>query len=140
MHGYRWESGQIIYLRKEVNVPQLVGLMDPLSVAWELVPFSFVLDWFLPIGSWLSARGLSQAMTGTFVTTKRIWVQGYAPYRIVGSSTWGADYYKSYYALDRTISSELDVPLPSIKPLNKALSWKRAANALALLAQPSLRR
>jgi hypothetical protein len=27
------------------------GLNNPLAVAWELVPFSFVADWFLPIGS-----------------------------------------------------------------------------------------
>jgi hypothetical protein len=33
------------------------GLTDPLSVAWEVVPFSFVVDWFLPIGNFL--EGLS---------------------------------------------------------------------------------
>jgi hypothetical protein len=31
-----------------------VGLTNPLEVAWELVPFSFVADWFIPIGSYLS--------------------------------------------------------------------------------------
>lgn len=31
-----------------------VGLTNPLLVAWELVPFSFVIDWALPIGSFLS--------------------------------------------------------------------------------------
>jgi len=29
-----------------------VGLTNPLNVAWELVPFSFVVDWFTPIGAW----------------------------------------------------------------------------------------
>lgn len=29
------------------------GLINPLGVAWELVPFSFVVDWFLPIGDLL---------------------------------------------------------------------------------------
>jgi len=29
-----------------------VGLTNPLNVAWELVPFSFVVDWFLPIGAY----------------------------------------------------------------------------------------
>jgi hypothetical protein len=28
-----------------------LGLTNPLNVAWELVPFSFVVDWFIPIGS-----------------------------------------------------------------------------------------
>lgn len=31
-----------------------VGLTNPALVAWELVPFSFVVDWALPIGSFLS--------------------------------------------------------------------------------------
>lgn len=32
-----------------------LGLSNPALVAWELVPFSFVVDWFLPIGTWLNA-------------------------------------------------------------------------------------
>jgi hypothetical protein len=28
-----------------------VGLTNPLNVAWELVPFSFVVDWFIPVGA-----------------------------------------------------------------------------------------
>lgn len=31
-----------------------IGLTNPALVAWELVPFSFVVDWALPIGSFLS--------------------------------------------------------------------------------------
>lgn len=34
-----------------------LGLANPLSIAWELVPFSFVADWFIPIGGWLSSLG-----------------------------------------------------------------------------------
>lgn len=30
------------------------GLNDPAGIAWELVPFSFVADWFLPIGNYLA--------------------------------------------------------------------------------------
>jgi len=29
------------------------GITNPLSVAWELVPWSFVADWFVPIGAYL---------------------------------------------------------------------------------------
>jgi hypothetical protein len=32
-----------------------LGLTNPLSIAWEIVPFSFVIDWFLPIGDWLDS-------------------------------------------------------------------------------------
>lgn len=30
-----------------------LGITNPLQVAWELVPFSFVADWLLPVGSYL---------------------------------------------------------------------------------------
>lgn len=33
-----------------LKVIDSVGLTNPLSVAWELVPFSFVVDWFVPVG------------------------------------------------------------------------------------------
>ena len=31
------------------------GLLNPLTIAWEVVPFSFVLDWFVPVGNTLEA-------------------------------------------------------------------------------------
>lgn len=36
-----------------VSVANTFGLTDPLSVAWEVVPFSFIVDWFYPIGKFL---------------------------------------------------------------------------------------
>lgn len=38
-----------------VDLPGRFGLTNPAEVIWELVPFSFVADWFLPIGDYLSA-------------------------------------------------------------------------------------
>lgn len=32
-----------------------LGLTNPLEIVWEIVPYSFVLDWFIPVGNWLSA-------------------------------------------------------------------------------------
>jgi hypothetical protein len=31
------------------------GVINPLSIAWELTPYSFVVDWFIPVGNVLSA-------------------------------------------------------------------------------------
>ncbi|DAD51194.1 TPA_asm: maturation protein [ssRNA phage SRR7976325_13] len=31
-----------------------VGLTNPLAIAWELVPFSFVVDWFVPVGKFIT--------------------------------------------------------------------------------------
>jgi hypothetical protein len=32
-----------------------LGLVNPLSIAWELAPLSFVFDWFLPVGNFLES-------------------------------------------------------------------------------------
>lgn len=32
-----------------------LGLLSPLDLAWELLPLSFVVDWFLPVGAFVSA-------------------------------------------------------------------------------------
>lgn len=45
-----------------------LGLVNPLSLAWELVPFSFVVDWLVPVGSMLqsfSAPAGLQFVTGS---------------------------------------------------------------------------
>lgn len=44
------------------NVQQL-GLQNPLEVAWEVIPFSFVADWFLPVSNYLSMLTAMQGMT-----------------------------------------------------------------------------
>jgi hypothetical protein len=40
-----------------ISVVDAFGLSNPLTVAWEIIPFSFVVDWFLPIGDAL--KGLT---------------------------------------------------------------------------------
>lgn len=46
------------YFRYKTSVPGIAskaGLTNPAEVAWELLPFSFVADWFVNIGDWLTA-------------------------------------------------------------------------------------
>lgn len=133
--GKHIERGQILAYLTEVNVPSLYGLTDPLSLAWELTPFSFVADWFIPIGDYLSARGLAQSISGQFVTTRfNTFEANFAGFRkgsgLVGFTATGQ---RKFVSVKRTVSSSLQVPLPEVTPLNQVLSWKRAANAVALL-------
>lgn len=46
------------------NLEQL-GLVNPALIAWELVPLSFVVDWLLPIGNFLS--GLTSSLGTSYV-------------------------------------------------------------------------
>jgi hypothetical protein len=38
-----------------ISIVDSFGLSNPLTIAWEVVPFSFVVDWFLPVGNALQA-------------------------------------------------------------------------------------
>lgn len=139
-HMERKESKRIVALLTEVNVPALAGLEDPASVAWELVPYSFVIDWFIPIGNWLSARGLAQSLTGTFITSyvhkerlSYLWIknQGSVSYSFSRRLSRGA---WSSWNFSRTVSTSLDVPTrPIVKPLGSLLSWDKAVTSVALL-------
>lgn len=120
---------------------QSLGLLDPFTIAWELLPYSFVIDWFMPIGSYLEARGLSSTVQGTFYTSDSRYCEGsslagksgnspYLPNHFVGEA--GATLSK-HLVFSRVASSSLAVPMPSVKPLAKAASWMHCANAIALL-------
>lgn len=43
------------YAMKDINVATLsgLGLINPAEVAWNVVPFSFVIDWMVQVGPWL---------------------------------------------------------------------------------------
>lgn len=54
--GYAgWVDGQFRALSDARSI--LTRLIDPLSVAWELTPLSFVADWFSSMGDYLSYYG-----------------------------------------------------------------------------------
>lgn len=42
-----------------IHAPSALGLINPASIAWELVPWSFVLDWLVPVGTWLESLSAS---------------------------------------------------------------------------------
>ena len=47
---------------KELYALTGLGLADPVQVAWALTPFSFVIDWFLPVGSFIEGIGATKGL------------------------------------------------------------------------------
>lgn len=73
------------------------GLINPLSVAWEVVPYSFLIDWGMPIGNVLEALD---------ATTGLDFVGGYISLRQFGTISYRTQWES---ALHRTIQPGLAV-------------------------------
>lgn len=60
-----------------------LGLLpkDVPSTLWEIVPFSFVVDWFSGVGNWIGANAPSPYVTvlGSWVTEKKTWTTSSSP-------------------------------------------------------------
>ncbi len=126
----------IARIKEAPTVPQMLGLMDPELVAWELLPFSFVADWFGPIGDWLQARALANKLTGTFITTEYRYGESANLAFSSGVSPGGRKSTRyARVAVSRSISTTLSVPKPQFKGLEKALSVQHCLNGIALLNQ-----
>lgn len=117
-----------------------LGFTNPAYLAWELTPFSFVVDWFLPIGNALNAfdatLGLtfdkgcySQKINASIRTTGFGKDNSIIGVRCVGGSTT----FRTEKRFDRSpYSSFPSVVFPDFK---NPLSVEHALNAIALLVQ-----
>lgn len=117
-----------------------LGLINPIEVAWALVPFSFVVDWFLPVGNFL--QGITDrcgvqfvgGFYGTRATLKAVWKPWPEP---------GSLYNMELILNSRIVESEqfaytrnamTSLPLPGLYFKNP-LSTSHALSALALIRQ-----
>jgi hypothetical protein len=113
------------------------GLLNPAVVAWELVPFSFVVDWFANVGNVLASYSDFAGMTlidtytsEVFRTSINGYVNGKAPYLVPGRQNLGFSADAVY--MGRTLG--LTAPEFSVKRL-RLPSPIRALTATTLLTQ-----
>lgn len=106
-----------------------LGLLNPFSVAWELVPFSFVVDWFTSVGSVLGSMTNFAGLTVT---------QAYTTYGFSGSSHiefWNTK--RCTNTEDGTgvrVKREIGIKLPKLGVRQfKGFSPVRGATAIALV-------
>lgn len=96
-----------------------VGLYDPLLVAWELTPFSFVFDWFVDVGGWLEARSSLQGfnvLTGwSSAKTDYSWSVTEVPFppyhKQESLATWSGHWGEFYRELWMGDETHLSMPL-----------------------------
>lgn len=121
-----------------INNPNLylannLGLANPAIVVWELIPFSFVVDWFVSVGEFLNSGSAWYGLTVT------------KPYTTWGSKrdcfrqdlnvydspvTWSSSATGHFMVRETQILESAII----VKPQHM-WPWKRAANAAAVAAQ-----
>lgn len=126
-------------LEEEISASRELGLNDPLTVAWELLPWSFVVDWFLPVGDYFGALNLIPKLKGSWVRSFRRKYTGIGPTVVKQPADVKCGGYGSVQqraiGLTRTVGTTLSVPLPSFIPPKEAMSAARIKNAIALIHQ-----
>lgn len=132
----------IVTLGEVPSTARSLGLMDPASVLWEKLPYSFVADWFIPIGNYLSEASFFNGLNTSYVKSvfsrrtigisKRATYTGAAGYPGVPK---GGNYASTGVRFTRSIGSAIDVPSPSLKAWAKAFSLGHLQNAAALISQ-----
>lgn len=132
------ESRRMVWRFRPTSLSTLAsfGLLNPVSVAWELVPLSFVIDWFLPIGRYLEQLDTPFRFThvgGTSVyrrevtTTKTEFVRNGLPY--------SGSHDSHYVTLERSVLSQApSLGLDSIVA-EPNLGVRRMLSGLALAHQ-----
>lgn len=136
----------IVKVTQSLSQSDSYGLTDWKSIVWEKVPFSFVVDWAIPIGNYLSNLHLFRALGYTYVQTvhyKRTehYVRlrsehPYAAWMYIGSGSScddAAAYFGEYGRIDRTHGSDLPVPFPGVKTFGQIASPQHVVNAAALV-------
>ena len=136
-------------LYEELSALRQVGLANPLSIVWERLPWSFVLDWFIPIGSYLELIGQIPFLKGRWMRTDVVEI---LPSLLLPELTAGVAQYNriaqpiphvelSAFYMQRTVTSgPPSVPLPNFHKdgglsLGSPKPSKRLWNALALAHQ-----
>jgi len=133
--GTVYTRKSIVAVVSHVNEASLAGLRDPASLAWEMLPYSFVADWFIPIGGYLRASQISSALTAKYVTSTKIYRDHTHTEGVGTNYGFTADFLHQYVDFTRVISTTLSIPRPVFKGLNKVASWSHATSAVALLTR-----
>jgi len=127
----------------------MLGFTTPGQALYELTPWSFVIDWFLPIGDWIAnltaLKGLELAETYKTIfiemeTSELQYLRTDLPRSVslkCGGFLLKPTYLYSYRRRKVTFCKREVIPLPDVpKPqLKNPISAGHLANALALLTQ-----
>jgi len=126
--------GEVKISNPNVAIANQMGFVNPLSVAWEAVPFSFVVDWFANVGQCLSAMtdfaGFS--VTRSWTTDRLTMTRSYTFDQMNGT---GSEYHEQYSSKYFSHSRGSGVASPTLNSALRPIGVIRGATAISLLVQ-----
>lgn len=146
--GFRYTS---VRVRFPAPIPQYIhqGLFAGEVAGWQLLPWSFLVDTFIPIGDYLSVTGLLARLpqegkywkgVSTFYSVNPPYVANpKSTERVYDASAVKAHSRYVHVTRDPWIVNQAYVPLPRFIPLGEALTWKRTADMVALFISQKAR-
>ncbi|DAD50851.1 TPA_asm: maturation protein [ssRNA phage SRR5466727_1] len=132
-------SKKIIFeMAEEMSEARSLGLYDLPAAIHEATPWSFVVDWFVPIGTYLTNLGVIPFLRGTYKITTfyRGQAGGCTVLNPAASAPWVGHSAKiRHFTVARLpLTTTLDVVLPSFRGFNQLYeNGQRIANSVALL-------
>ena len=145
VHGYYGTHIKYYYDVTNPLATAWSSLADPVQLLWDLVPWSFVVDWFADLSTYLDLRSATWGLTFTdgYVSQLRVIKTTFGPvtYTVSASPWYGwTNTYECYPALpdhlyilnDRIVLS--DFPQARLVfPLEEGLNLKRITDLIALI-------
>lgn len=133
----------VSYYPKEFEIARWTSL-NPVSIAWELTPYSFVIDWFVDVGSYL--RNLESALLYNNVFNSGYVSELFAydgTETVIEPNRYTVGIYNRFYTGTSRRRRErkfrrnklLSYPLPRAPSISADLSSARLLSAAALLRQ-----
>lgn len=124
------------------------GTLNPVSLAWELIPYSFVVDWFWNVSNYLRNIETSYLYRTGFVNGYISELLHYKAYRTYGANSYhlnGVDNYRTKMrCFVRQVEFQRRVlttyPLPYFPSVRVDMGASRWASAWALITQKVLPR
>jgi len=136
MYEGSWEvrTTATAYVKLKEDFEEII-FGNPLELAWEVIPFSFVVDWGIPVGDYLQAldalKGIEQSVGS--VTTRKRWEQRLTDYRVVEDVMWSEVEPSTATHRQHQRNIITSIPLPRVPTWNPSKSWRAITHGLSLL-------
>lgn len=133
-HNTSWTMDSTAAVVADMLVPPVQ--FNPLQTGWELIPFSFVIDWFLTVGSVISALSVRYGSSSYVASIgQRISMRRESSYQSVP----GPWYYSGQCRLEYKSEAEYTVRVPCSIPIiprpRVRMTWTKILDLVSMIIQ-----